>query len=91
MLPARVVGRDARHVLLETAEFGQTAIPLARAAALGTMMSTGDKAQLMIRAEKLTLGPAGGDAPQAVIRKCRLPRPARPLFPAHRRRLSFRR
>ena len=67
MLPARVVGRDARHVLLETAEFGQTAIPLARAAALGTMISTGDKAQLMIRAEKLTLGPAGGDAPQAVI------------------------
>ena len=67
MIPARVVGRDTRHVLLETAEFGQTAIPLARVAALGTMMSTGDKAQLMIRAEKLTLGPAGGDAPQAVI------------------------
>lgn len=71
MLPARVLGRDASHILLETPEFGQTAVALARAAALGTnrgaTLSTGDKALLMIRAEKLTLGPAGGDAPQAVV------------------------
>jgi putative spermidine/putrescine transport system ATP-binding protein/spermidine/putrescine transport system ATP-binding protein len=51
LLAARVLGTDAIHVLLETPEFGQTAVPVANSSGV----SAGDKAKLMIRAEKLTL------------------------------------
>lgn len=65
LLPATVVGRDARGVILETPEFGKTHVPAARAAMLGDA-KTG---QLMIRAEKLTLsgGVAMADAAHAVV------------------------
>ena len=63
LLVARVVGRDATHVVLETAEFGTTPVPLSHAATLGD----GPDAKLMIRAEKLTLGPKGGEGAEAVV------------------------
>ncbi|PLS20422.1 ABC transporter ATP-binding protein [Neptunicoccus cionae] len=65
LLPARVIGRDADGVVLETAEFGKTVVPASRAATLGD----GDRGQLMVRAEKLFLsnGPATQDSTEAVI------------------------
>ncbi|MDU8913685.1 ABC transporter ATP-binding protein [Aestuariicoccus sp. MJ-SS9] len=63
LLDARVVARENGHVVLETAEFGRTPVPMSHAATLGDR----DRAKLMIRAEKLTLAPSGGDAPQAVV------------------------
>ena len=63
LLPAKVVGRDDAHVVLETPEFGKTPVPLSHAATLGA----GPDAKLMIRAEKLTLGPRGGAGAEAVV------------------------
>ena len=63
LLQARVVNRDATHVLLETTEFGQTPVPLSHAATLG---QSGD-AKLMVRAEKLTLAPKGSDGVAAQV------------------------
>lgn len=57
LLSARVVGRDASHVTLETAEFGRTQVPLSHATTLGDAA----EAKLMVRAEKLTLGSGSGD------------------------------
>ncbi|MBJ6371673.1 ABC transporter ATP-binding protein [Sedimentitalea arenosa] len=55
LLDAQVISRDREHVVLETAEFGRTPVPLSHAASLGD----GPAAKLMIRAEKLTLAPVG--------------------------------
>mgnify|MGYP001628267834 CR=1 FL=1 len=65
LLPARVLGRDAQGVALETAEFGTTVVPASRAATLGDA----SRGQLMVRAEKLFLsdGPASPDSTEAVI------------------------
>jgi putative spermidine/putrescine transport system ATP-binding protein/spermidine/putrescine transport system ATP-binding protein len=51
LIPAKVLGTDATHVLLETPEFGKIAVPLENSSGV----TAGDKAKLMIRAEKLTL------------------------------------
>ncbi|SLN66549.1 Spermidine/putrescine import ATP-binding protein PotA [Roseovarius litorisediminis] len=63
LLDAQVVGRDKNHVVLETPEFGKTAVPLSHAATLGQA----ERAKLMIRAEKLTLGPKGNSGAEAVV------------------------
>lgn len=65
LLPAKVVGRDAKGVMLHTAEFGKTLVPISRAATLGDAGA----GQLMIRAEKLLLsdGPPSEATTQAVI------------------------
>ncbi len=63
LLEARVVGRENGHVVLETAEFGRTLVPLSHAGTLGDET----EAKLMIRAEKLTLAPAGDAATEAVV------------------------
>ncbi len=63
LLKARVTSRDGTHVVLETSEFGTTPVPLSHAATLGS----GSDAKLMVRAEKLTLGPQGGEGVEAVV------------------------
>ncbi|QGX99083.1 ABC transporter ATP-binding protein [Roseovarius faecimaris] len=63
LLEARVTARDATHVVLETAEFGTTPVPLSHAATLGDEPT----AKLMVRAEKLTLAPQGGEGVEAVV------------------------
>ncbi|MFT6676002.1 MAG: putative spermidine/putrescine transport system ATP-binding protein/spermidine [Sulfitobacter sp.] len=65
LLPATVAGRDAQGVTLQTPEFGQTHVPLARAAMLGDAT----QGQLMIRAEKLQLsgGPPRSDTTEAIV------------------------
>lgn len=63
LLEARVVDRDAGHVVLETAEFGRTPVPLSHAATLGDRPD----AKLMVRAEKLTLAPDGAEGVAAVV------------------------
>lgn len=63
LLDARVLERNASRVILETAEFGRTPVPASHAATLGE----GHEARLMIRAEKLTLGPKGGEGTEAVV------------------------
>lgn len=51
LLPAKVVGRDATGVMLETPEFGKTHV----LAKMSTTLGVADAGQLMIRAEKLLL------------------------------------
>ena len=63
LLAARVVERDATHVVLETTEFGRTPVPQAQAAGL----TDAAEAKLMVRAEKLTLGRKGGEGVEAVV------------------------
>jgi putative spermidine/putrescine transport system ATP-binding protein len=63
LLDAKVVGRDDAHVMVDTQEFGRTPVPLSHAATLGD----GPEARLMIRAEKLTLAPAGSEGVSAVV------------------------
>lgn len=63
LLAARVTGRTADAVMLETREFGRTPVPLSHAATLGE----GPDAKLMVRAEKLTLAPKGSDGVEAVV------------------------
>jgi putative spermidine/putrescine transport system ATP-binding protein/spermidine/putrescine transport system ATP-binding protein len=63
LLDARVTARDAQRVLLETAEFGSTPVPLSHAAGRGDTKN----AKLMIRAEKLTLAAVGADGVSAVV------------------------
>lgn len=63
LLDAQVRGRENGHVVLETPEFGTTKVPDSHAATLGDTPN----AKLMIRAEKLTLGPQGGDGPEATV------------------------
>ncbi|MEO3416674.1 ABC transporter ATP-binding protein [Roseovarius sp. CAU 1744] len=63
LLAANVVGRDDTHVVLETAEFGKTPVPLSHAA---TLKQDG-RAKLMVRAEKLTLGAKGKPGVEAVV------------------------
>lgn len=63
LLDAKVVSRDGDRVVLETREFGKTAVPLSHAATLGQS----DRAKLMIRAEKLTVGPKGQEGAEAVV------------------------
>ncbi len=63
LLDARVAARTNEAVVLETPEFGQTPVPLSHAASLGE----GPQARLMIRAEKLTLVPRGGEGTEAVV------------------------
>jgi len=63
LLDARVVAREADHVVLETTEFGKTPVPMSHAATLGERAD----AKLMVRAEKLTLGPVGQEGAEAVV------------------------
>ncbi|QYX58132.1 ABC transporter ATP-binding protein [Roseovarius sp. SCSIO 43702] len=63
LLEARVVAREGDRVVLETPEFGRTPVPMSHAATLGE----GERAKLMVRAEKLTLGPRGGEGAEAVV------------------------
>lgn len=63
LLEAQVVARENGQVILHTVEFGRTAVPMSQAATLGDTK----QAKLMIRAEKLTLGPAGETPTQAVV------------------------
>lgn len=51
LLPAKVVGRDATGVMLETPEFGKTHV----LAKMSTTLGVADAGQLMFRAEKLLL------------------------------------
>ncbi len=63
LLDARVIGREAGHVMVETAEFGHTRVPLTQAMTLGDAT----QARLMIRAEKLLLVPSGQAPFEAVV------------------------
>ncbi len=63
LLLAQVVGRGGDHVVLETPEFGRTRVPSSHA----TTLEQNSKAKLMVRAEKLTLGPKGQEGVEAVV------------------------
>lgn len=63
LMAAKVLSTDATHVLLETPEFGQIAVPLENSSGV----AVGDRAKLMIRAEKLTLQDPSKDGVAATV------------------------